>query len=533
MAPVSLLDCPDELIDNIVERLPGSAIKAVRKSCKRLNRIASPYLFPVLYLSCHQLDLNVFELVSENPLLIGGVRELVIDDTTVPLPGTIPDWHTYQKVVTFPEHPEDRCAHLKLSPGDTLDPVFMRDEPSKVVPTKEGWELFRCIAVGHHENRLAHADVEALKTALPRFKRLERLVVSNRNANDSFSEGAQSHVSSSPVVRKWRLFQAEHDEIVPLAPRSDWQASGLGIRDRSRVNTLDWFAEHLNGIMSNLYYFTLGSEEFFSEMSFVKTEKFEKTEYQYEAPSSELFALIREARVIHLALLVLEDPKLQSQLTEFRVDASHDTLSNDYQPGLLITLFDKQSPFGERLASSFALAKNITKFRLVLNGCENQKIAGWIIKGRVSHTLSSMPQLEELYLEPHGMPVFSVLPDNMTFPRLRCVHFSCGHLHPDTLVDFLERHGSTLKSLIIEHCSLYPDDGYEGLWSYVIEELTYFHDEGIMKLDEAIIDNVFEGAPINGCGRNGSLKKTGSTWTYDGDGGWVEQRVPVEEEASE
>ncbi|KAF5548777.1 hypothetical protein FPHYL_9837 [Fusarium phyllophilum] len=411
MAPISLLDCPDELIDNIVERLPGSAIKAVRKSCKRLNRIASPYLFPVLYLSCHQLDLNVFEMVSENPLLIGGVHELVIDDTTVPLPDTIPDWHTYQKVVTFLEHPEDRRAHLGLRPCDTLDPYYMRDEPSEVVPTREGWELFRLTAMWHHDNRLAHADVKALKEALPRFKKLERLVVSSRNANDNFSEGAQ------------RAPRAAFRQAL-------WCGSGGGFkRNTTRLlllprDAIGRPAEHLDGIMSNLNYFTSGSEEFFSEMSFVKTEKFEKTEYQYEAPSSELFALIREARVMHLALLVLEEPKLQCQLTEFRVDASHDTLVNYCQPGLPITLFDKQSPFVERLATGFALAKNITKFRLVLNGCEHQKFAEMIIKeGRVSHTLSSMPQLEELYLELHGMSVFSALPD-MTFPRLRCVHLS-------------------------------------------------------------------------------------------------------------
>lgn len=169
--------------------------------------------------------------------------------------------------------------------------------------------------------------------------------------------------------------------------------------------------------------------------------------------------------MFHLALLVLEDPKLQSQLTEFRVDASHDILSKHYQPGLAITLFDNQSPFVERLAGGFALAENITKFNLVLSNFTVHRFGEWIIKeGRVSRTLSSMPQLEELYLEPHGMPVFSALPINMTFPRLRRVHFSCGHLHPDKFLDFLERQGSTLKSLIIEHCSLYPDDGYEDLW---------------------------------------------------------------------
>ncbi|KAH7203550.1 hypothetical protein DER44DRAFT_867752 [Fusarium oxysporum] len=510
MAPVSLLDCPDEVIDHIIERLPGSAVKAIR------------------------LDLNVFRMVSENPLLIGGVRELVIDDTTVPLPETIPDWRTYQKVVTFPEDSDDRRAHLELHPGETLDPWMMRGRPSKVNPTKEGWELLRSIAQWHHENRLTHADFEALKAALPHFKKLERLVVSNRNANDSFSEGAQSCVSSSPVVQKWRRFQGEEHESVPLAPRCDWQASGLGMNDRSRVNTLDWFVEFLGDIMSNLYAFTLEHDELFTDGSIVRTDKFEKTEYQYNAPSSELFALIREARVFHLALLVLEDPKLQSQLTEFRVDASHDILSKHYQSCLAITLFDNQSPFAERLAGGFALAENITKFNLVLSNFTVHRFGEWIMKeGRVSRTLSSMPQLEELYLEPHGMPVFSALPINMTFPRLRRVHFSCGHLHPDKFLDFLERQGSTLKSLIIEHCSLYPDDGYEDLWSDAIEDLAYFHDEGIMQLEEGAIDNVFEGTPINGCGRNGSLKELGSTWKYDGDGQWDLQLNALEEEANE
>ncbi|KAF5634666.1 hypothetical protein F52700_5859 [Fusarium sp. NRRL 52700] len=525
MAPVGLLDCPDEIIDDIIQRLPGSAVKAVRKSCRRLNRIASPYLFPVLYLSCHQLDLDVFRMVSKNPLLIGGVRELVIDDTTVPLQKTIPDWFTYQKVVNFPEHPEDRRAHLGLRPYDTLDPFDMIGKPSKVVPAREGWEFLRRTVMWHHENRLGHADLEALKAALPHFKKLERLVVSNRNANDKFSEGAQSSVSSSPMVQKWRLFQAEQDELVPLAPRCDWQASGLGMRDKSRVNTLDWFVEYLDAIMSNVYYFTLGEEEFFMDGSaVVQTDKYEKTEYQYSAPSSELFALIREARVFHLALLVLEDPKLQSQITEFRVDASHDTLSNDYQPGLPITLFDKQSPFVDRLVSSFALAENMTKFQLILSNITVHKFGEWIIKeGGVSRTLAAMPQLEELYVEPHGMPVFSALPIDVTFPQLHRVHFSCGHLHTDKFVDFLKRQGSTLKSLVIEDCSLHPGGGNKyKFWSDMIQHLTYF----IMQLGEVVIDNLFEGEALKGCGRNGSLKKFGFTWTYDGDGKWIHQLNP-------
>ncbi|EXK27846.1 hypothetical protein FOXG_19893 [Fusarium oxysporum f. sp. lycopersici 4287] len=45
MAPVSLLDCPIKLIDNIVQCLPGSVLKDAPASCKRISRIAPPYLF--------------------------------------------------------------------------------------------------------------------------------------------------------------------------------------------------------------------------------------------------------------------------------------------------------------------------------------------------------------------------------------------------------------------------------------------------------------------------------------------------------
>jgi hypothetical protein len=83
MESCHILRLPDELLVAVVELLPGGALKATRAICRKLNSIASPYLYPALYLSCHQLDLDVFRLVANNSLLIGGVKELVIDDTTL------------------------------------------------------------------------------------------------------------------------------------------------------------------------------------------------------------------------------------------------------------------------------------------------------------------------------------------------------------------------------------------------------------------------------------------------------------------
>ncbi|SCO77045.1 uncharacterized protein FRV6_01257 [Fusarium oxysporum] len=481
MAPVSLLDCPDEVIDGIVELLPRSAVKASRLTSKRLNRIASPYLFPVLYISCHQLDLDVFRMVSKNPLLIGGVRELVIDDTTVP--PSVRDWPTYQKVVTFPQDPNDRRDHLELGEGETLEPRWMNGQSSKVKPSEEAWKLFNSIAEGHHDNRLAHADFDALKRALHRLKNLESLVVSNRMAAEYYSDGgAQSRVSSSPVAKLWRRFDSERKEY-----------------DRTPVNTMDWLDDRLVyditkiGV-SNMTAVQSTYDHFFEQQN--------RAEFLFDSPSSELRILAREARVIFLALLVLEDPKLQSQLTEFRVDATYNIWSRGHQPGLAITLFDQQSPFTARLGSGFAAATNITKFDLTLSNFPDGTIGDAIVEeGKVRRIFESMVQLEELYLEPHGMPIFSAIPSEMTFPRLGFVQFSCGHLHPKMFLDFVRRHGGMLQTLIIEHCSLRPYDKDLPWWK-VTDQLTEFHDQGILQLEEGSdIDNVFEGVPITDCGR--------------------------------
>ncbi|CCT69103.1 uncharacterized protein FFUJ_08040 [Fusarium fujikuroi IMI 58289] len=492
MAPVSLFDCPDEVVDGIIELLPGNAIKASRLTSKRLNRIASRYLFPVLYISCHQLDFDVFCMVSKNPLLIGGVRELVIDDTTVP--PSVRDWPTYQKVVTFPKDADDRRDHLELDEGETLDPDFMNREPSKVKPCEKAWELFSSTAQGHHENRLAHADFDALKRALPGLKNLKTLVLTNRMADDRFSEGAQSSVSSSPVVKVWRRF--EREGYLPLVPRCDWHPTTQGLQDRTPVNTMDWLDDRLD-----LYLEQQDDEAF----------KQGRAEFLFDCDSSELLVLAREARAIFLALLVLEDPKLQSQLTEFR------------------------SPFAARLGSGFSAAINITKLDLTLSNFSYGIMGDAIVEeGRLRRIFESMIQLEELYLEPHGMSIFSILPTEVTFSRLRFVQLSCGHLHPQMFLGFVRRHGGTLKTLIIEHCSLRPYD--EDLpWWKVTDKLTEFHDQGILQLEEGSFDNVFNGKSITNCGRNETLQGLGQIWKYyeDEDGKWVRWLNAQEEAVNE
>ncbi|KAI1032821.1 hypothetical protein LB504_006279 [Fusarium proliferatum] len=535
MAPVRLFDSPDEVVDGIIELLPGNAIKASRLTSKRLNSIASRFLFPVLYISCHQLDLDVFRMVSKNPLLIGGVRELVIDDTTVP--PSVRDWPTYQKVVTFPEDADDQRDHLELDEGETPDPDFMIREPSKVKPCEEAWELFSSTAQGHHENRLAHADFDALKRALPRLKNLQSLVLTNRMADDRLSEGAQSSVSSSPVVKVWRRF--EREGYLPLVPRCDWHPTTQGLQDRTPVNTMDWLDDRLvmditKGGVSDMTA-VQSTYDLYLEQQDDEAFKQGRAEFLFDCDSSELLVLAREARAIFLALLVLEDPKLQSQLTEFRVDATYDIQSRGHQPGLAITLFDRQSPFPARLGSGLSAATNITKLDLTLSNLPYGTVDDAIVEeGRVRRIFESMMQLEELYLEPHGMSIFSILPTEVTFTRLRFVQFSCGHLYSKMLLDFVRRHGRTLRTLIIEHCSHRPYD-QDLPWWKVTDKLTEFHDQGILQFEEGSFDNVFNGRSITNCGRNETLQDLGQIWKYDDDenGKWIRWLNAQEEAVNE
>ncbi|KAJ4005685.1 hypothetical protein NW752_011012 [Fusarium irregulare] len=407
MSSKTLLGMPDELLFAILDHLKKDPygtgcwqfkmidIKTLRASCRRLNRIVSPCLYQTLYLSCHQLDLDVFRLVSKNPLLIGGVRELVIDDTTFPT--CINDWNTYKRAVTL-------WAYTQMDPDfdedeDDLEEWEIQrrfDMSSSMVVTKSMWEHFNSGIKGHHENRLAHADIAALKEALPKMKSLCSLI------NDDVAYTRDYYNTRKSTIRA---------------------AYNVGRDPR---------------------------------------------------------ILSRQARVLHVALHVLEDPDVGPRLQEFRVDASESTISG-CSPGLPITLFGNQSPFPDRLLRAFSTT-NMTELYLVLgNFDDGQKGRNIMDHGRVTQLLSSLPQLEQLHFEPHGMATSGALPQ-ITFPRLHTVQFYCGEVDPDKLIGFLERQGSVLKILHISHCNIPTDLGQ--LWGDVADRINRLQRENVTNLQQ-------------------------------------------------
>ncbi|RBR15543.1 hypothetical protein FVER53590_26009 [Fusarium verticillioides] len=194
-----------------------------------------------------------------------------------------------------------------------------------------------------------------------------------------------------------------------------------------------------------------------------------------------------------------------------------------------ITLFAKQSPFPTRLAKGFG-ATNITKFNLTLGTGAPLDVG---VGERLRTIFESMPQLEELFFEPHDIHHFSAIPTEKTFPRLRKITFNCGLMRLEQLFKFLRSHGATLKSLVVEHCkiALEPENELEDMLPMLISELRSLHRDGALKLENGLVSELCHGAvPQTCCAKlYGFRDEYNVTWDYEGNGVW-ERREEVDSE---
>ncbi|KAF5684288.1 hypothetical protein FDENT_6793 [Fusarium denticulatum] len=505
MESCHILRLPDEIHVAVAELLPGNAIKSLRATCRMLNNIASPYLYPVLYLSCHQLDLDVFRLVASNPLLIGGVKELVIDDTT--LSPRLADWEVYRTMASYPHMwPDRKKAYQWPEKFDEAGRIWS-DEPNK-----EFHNLFKSVLQGHHENRQSHADIIALKQALPLLKSLRSLVISNRTADDcsEIDSGAQSEESSSPVVRMWRRLGAAKRERPPFPPRCDWIAPWHEPGLRTEVMQFDFFNDELEKHIKEYGMPPTADEQNKRDAADTQPTTGDLASHNWFHDGYFCRMVGREARAIIIALEVMGDPSIRNRLTEFRVDASLEEGDTSlYQPGLPILLFDSdESPFPPKFISCFS-SSCMTKFHIVLSdycdAFDGAFIGGKSMdQGNIARLLASMPQLEDLLLEPHGMKIFSAIPDDVTFRRLQRVEFSCGEIDPQKLVGFIQRHASTLKFLTVQFCFIDPDI-FEEIWEHVMRDIRRMQDAKALDLYDGQVAGVYDQAHCEGCGKNNTL----------------------------
>ncbi|KAK7408717.1 hypothetical protein QQX98_009133 [Neonectria punicea] len=502
----TVFDLPPEIVDGILLQLPGQAVQALRATCRHLSQAASPFLFPVLYLSCHPLDLDVFRLVAANDLVLSG--------------------GVFQAAASYTEGlwPKRRTPYF---PRDPSFDVPGREWPPK--PDKALHELFMSVFERHHHNRRSLADIGALMGALPRMEALRSLVLSNRTADDAPASGAQSQDSSSPTVRMWRRFGEKRNERPPFPPWCDWSLAWGSPESRTHESILgwDWLDDELERDIQESY--VDEDESIVQQDPGVGFDEFDNTDSGNDLQYPEELPITHEGRGLLVALKALEDPRVQSQLREFRVDASYDLIHGNCQPGLPLRLFDRNSPFPDRLATQLGHGPNLTRLHLIVHEeCIPWERGDAVEKGRLGHVLGTMPQLEELVFEAHGMATLAAIPDDLTFKRMRRAEFSCGHIDPERLVGFLRRHAATLESLRIEYCSIQPGrETYE--WRDVVRDLTALQRQATTKLKEIVLFSVFGFKPLVGCGKNGSIRigrrdNQVYSWTYGVDKSLVQAK---------
>lgn len=245
--PVLLLDLPNEVLDTVAALLPRRDIKTLRSTCRRLSLVASHYLYSTLYLSCHDIDLYVFQLIAENALLITGVKELVIDDTTVS--NALLDRDFYQHMTSH----EELWKHRKVAyfPDDGTQPWNEDGRVWSAVADNECHTLLTRVYQNHHRNRATNSDVAILRSTLPNMTSLRTLVLSNRTADDTPLEGAQSRYNSSPVVKLWREVGEGRRERPPFPPRVDWYHSLEDDEfDSDEVFHTDWMRDGFQDYIS-------------------------------------------------------------------------------------------------------------------------------------------------------------------------------------------------------------------------------------------------------------------------------------------
>lgn len=235
-------------------------------------------------------------------------------------------------------------------------------------------------------------------------------------------------------------------------------------------------------------------------------------------------ALRRESRGLQVAIDVLSNRTVQSRLTEFRVDASLETISDVQQPGLSMRLFDFVSPpFSLRLATGFS-ATHLTKFDLVLSNGRNGSAGQAILEqGQVGSVLAAMPGLTDLSIEGHNLAVLGAIPEDVVFQRLKRASFFCGLVSRREIRQFIRQHADTLQDLTIAYCSL---DDVDPTWEEAVEDLKRMQRTGRTNLHNVSIISAYSSIPFTGCGRNKTKSRPASneevySWTLGVDEGVI------------
>lgn len=88
----TLLDCPNEVVLIVIQNLKRN-VKQLRLACRRLALLAKPFLIDTVFISPHSKNMEVFDAVTQHPILSKTVKHIVYD--SVKFAGfSLPDYYT-------------------------------------------------------------------------------------------------------------------------------------------------------------------------------------------------------------------------------------------------------------------------------------------------------------------------------------------------------------------------------------------------------------------------------------------------------
>lgn len=404
---------PDELLLRIIPHLPGRDLKTVRLANKRLSSIATPLLYPRVFLSSHAIDVEVFSLVMNNPLIYKNIKTIVWDDTS--LCTSLMDKEKYFRTA---------CAVAGAS--ETLE-----DENSRT----EGYEVFLQLSRLHHQIRRSRRDEQILHAAMPLLTGLESVVLTNRHLDPVPMD--EDEVGTSPSARQWQALPLQSHSGMPFRPHVDWTWQDLwSVQTRAEPQTL---AE-------------LRHPDFYED--------------QPEQGRSQDFdtRVMRPFRGWTI---------LMSSLAQAQRPIRSLAIRPDYRRGV-DAWFGKGIPtwyfreWSTELDNTVAVFQGLRRLHLAINSESTVQAYVTLSRGHLRRVLHSAQLLEELSVEvcSTGFRIMQALVPGPPYPGLRSFSLRYGDVDLAQLFDFLRAHEATMQSLSLQRCS-----AREGEWRGLFEKM--------------------------------------------------------------
>ena len=230
---------PNELVVAVIESLGPHDLKSARLVCKTWCSYASGFLFTKLYVAPNRADLEVFNAITQHPILSECVRQLVYDGAEF-----IPDlskrsyirrlwpqtWLMIEDLTNGPYSPDPQI-------NDWASDVFRegRSMPEAVVKWKDqsfinaGYKEYQDHSIFQQRALQSGDFVESLVQGLSRLVRLESVALEG-----SWPYAVQTslweHHHCTPLARRWNPFYLYPHRWSWEPEGNDWEEPPDGMR---------------------------------------------------------------------------------------------------------------------------------------------------------------------------------------------------------------------------------------------------------------------------------------------------------------